>query len=59
MEKISKFGILDGANLNAGNTFLNMTLANASTNTLTVFFISKQDIIYIHDTNTGEISVRL
>jgi hypothetical protein len=59
MEKISKYGILDGANLNSGNTFLNMTLANANTNTLTVFFIAKMDVIYILDTATGELSVRL
>lgn len=59
MEKISKYGILDGANLNSGNTFLNMNLANASTNTLTIFFIAKLDIIYILDSATGEVSVRL
>lgn len=59
MEKISKAGILDGVNLNSGNTFLNMVLANASTNTLTVFFIAKMDIVYILDTATGEVSVRL
>jgi hypothetical protein len=59
LEKISKYGILDGTNLNSGNTFLNMNLVNASTNTLTVFFIAKMDIIYIHDTASGEISVRL
>jgi hypothetical protein len=59
MEKISKYGILDGANLNSGNTFLNMVLANANTNSLTVFFIAKMDIVYILDTATGEMSVRL
>lgn len=59
MEKISKAGILDGLNINSGNTFLNMVLANASSNTLTFFFIAKMDIIYILDTNTGEITVRL
>jgi hypothetical protein len=59
LEKISKYGILDGANLNSGNTFLNMVLANASTNTLTVFFIAKMDVVYILDTATGEVSVRL
>lgn len=59
MEKISKYGILDGANLNSGNTFLNMTLANASTNTLTIFFIAKMDVVYILDSSTGEVSVRL
>jgi len=59
MEKISKYGILDGASFNSGNVFLNMTTSNSNTNTLTVFFIAKMDIIYIHDTATGEISVRL
>jgi hypothetical protein len=59
LEKISKFGLMDGQNLNSGNTFLNLTLANASTNTLTFFFIAKQDIIYVHNTETGELSARL
>jgi len=59
MEKISQFGILDGMNLNSGNTFLNMTLANANTNAITCYFIAKQDIIYVHDFSTGEITARL
>jgi hypothetical protein len=59
MEKVSKAGILDGANLNSGNTFLNLVLANGSTNNLTFIFIAKMDIIYILDTATGEISVRM
>ena len=59
MEKVSKAGIMDGANLNSGNTFLNLVLANASTNTLTFIFIAKMDIIYILDTATGDIQVRM
>jgi hypothetical protein len=59
MEKISKYGILDGQNLNSGNTFLNMTTAIANSNALTIFFIAKLDIVYILDTATGEVSVRL
>ena len=59
MEKVSKFGLMDGANLNSGNTFLNLVLANASTNTLTFIFIAKMDIIYILDTQTGDIQVRM
>jgi hypothetical protein len=59
MEKISQFGILDGMNFNSGNVFLNMTLANANTNSVTCYFISKQDVIYIHDFSTGEITARL
>ena len=59
MEKVSKFGIMDGANLNSGNTFLNLVLANASTNTLTFIFIAKMDIIYILDTASGDIQVRM
>lgn len=59
MEKVSKAGILDGANLNSGNTFLNMVLDVASTYTLTFIFIAKMDIIYVLDTATGELSVRL
>lgn len=59
LEKISKHGIMDGMNLQSGNTFLNMVLGNLNTNSVTVFFIAKMDIIYIHDTATGSISVRM
>jgi hypothetical protein len=59
MEKVSKSGIMDGANLNSGNTFLNLVLANGSTATLTFIFIAKMDIIYILDTATGDIQVRM
>jgi hypothetical protein len=59
MEKVSKAGILDGANLNAGNTFLNMVISTASTNTLTFIFIAKMDVIYVLDTATGDLTVRL
>jgi hypothetical protein len=59
LEKISKFGIMDGLNLNGSNSYLNLTLQNKSTNTLTFFFISKNDILYIHNTETGDITSRL
>jgi len=59
MEKVSKSGIMDGANLNSGNTFLNLVLNTSSSNTLTFIFIAKMDIIYILDTATGDIQVRM
>jgi hypothetical protein len=59
LEKIAKEGILSGMNLNAGQTFLEMNVANGNTNAYTAYFIAKQDIIYIHDLDSGEISVRL
>jgi hypothetical protein len=59
LEKVSREGILDGTNLNAGQTFLEMNLSNANTNTLNAYFIAKQDIIYILDPVSGEISVRM
>lgn len=59
LEKIAKEGILSGMNLNAGQTFLEMNIANGNTNAYTVYFVAKQDIIYIHDLDSGEISVRL
>lgn len=58
LERVSKAGILDGVNCNSANVFLNMVLANANTNSVTVIFIAKMDIIYILDTASGEISVR-
>lgn len=59
LEKIAKEGILSGININAGQTFLEMNIANGNTNAYTCYFIAKQDIIYIHDLDSGEISVRL
>jgi len=59
LEKVSKGGILDGANLNSGNTFLNMNWATGNSNSVTAFFISKLDVIYVLDTLSGEISARL
>lgn len=59
LEKVSREGILDGMNLNSGQTFLEMNLSNSNTNTLTAYFIAKQDIIHILDPATGELSVRM
>lgn len=59
LETISKFGILDGKNISSGQTFLNINLAVPFTETLTLFFINKLDIIYVLNTDTGDISVRM
>lgn len=59
LEKVAKAGIMDGANLNSGQTYLNAQLQNGSTNTLTYFFIAKMDVVYMLDPASGEISVRM
>lgn len=59
LEKVAKEGILSGMNLNAGQTFLEMNVANANSYAYTCYFVAKQDIIYIHDLDSGEISVRM
>lgn len=60
LEKVSKFGLMDGLNLNAGQTYLEANLGSASlTNANTLFFISKQDVIFVLDGRTGEIQVRM
>jgi len=59
LEKIQKAGILDGQNLNSGSTFLNMTWGNTNSNAVTAFFIGKLDVIYVLDTVSGEVSVRM
>jgi len=59
LEKVAKAGILDGMNLNSGSTFLNMNWSISNSNAVTAFFISKLDIIYVLDTNSGEVTVRL
>jgi hypothetical protein len=59
LERISKAGVMDGMNLNSSNTFLNVTLANGATNSITMYFIAKMDALYILDTATGEMTVRM
>lgn len=59
LQKCSTQSILDGANLSSGNTYLNMNLAANNSNTVTVFFIARCDVIYILDSASGQISVRL
>lgn len=59
LEKVSKFGILDGMNCNSGQTYLMLSLVGGSTNALTFYFVSKLDCIWILDTATGSVSVRL
>jgi hypothetical protein len=59
LERISKAGVMDGMNLNSSNTFLNVTLANGATNAITMYFIAKMDSLYILDTATGELAVRM
>jgi hypothetical protein len=59
LEKVAKAGILDGANLNSGQTYLNAQIQNGSTNALTFFFIAKMDVVYMLDPASGEINVRM
>ena len=59
LEKVAKEGILDGVNLNSGNTFLNMNWACNNSNAVTAFFLSRLDIIYVLNTDSGEVTSRL
>lgn len=59
LEKVSKAGIMDGLNANQANVYFNAVLANGADRVLTFIFIAKQDVIYVHDTQSGQISVRL
>ena len=59
LEKVAKAGIMDGQNLNSGQTYLNVQIQNGSTNALTYFFLAKMDVIYILDSASGEITTRM
>lgn len=59
LEKVAKAGIMDGQNLNSGQTYLQAQIQNGSTNALTYFFIAKLDVVYVLDPASGEISVRM
>jgi hypothetical protein len=58
LERVSKAGIMDGQNLNSGQTYLQAQIQNGSTASLTYFFIAKMDVVFILDPASGEISVR-
>lgn len=59
LEKVARAGIMDGQNLNSGQTYLQAQIQNGSTNGLTYFFIAKMDVIFVLDPASGEISVRM
>jgi hypothetical protein len=58
LEKVSKAGIMDGANMTSGQTYLQAQITNGSTNALTYFFLAKMDVVFILDPATGSIQVR-
>jgi hypothetical protein len=62
LEKISKKdGIMSGSNLNAGQTFLEFSFAgdNTFSTNNTIYFIAKQDIIYVLNEVDGDLMVRM
>jgi hypothetical protein len=59
LEKVAKAGIMDGMNLNSGQTYLQAQIQGVSSNALTYFFIAKLDVVYMLDPATGNISVRM
>ena len=59
LEKVAKAGIMDGQNLNSGQTYLQAQITNGSTNALTYFFIAKMDVVFMLDPASGEVSVRM
>jgi len=59
-EKISKAGLLDGINMNGANSYIEYNTGSSTTsNACVVYFVAKMDIIYVLDTATGEVSVRM
>lgn len=59
LEVCARRGLMSGLNLNSSSVFLEMNLASAPTNAHTVYLTGMLDCIYIHDLNTGDISVRI
>jgi hypothetical protein len=59
LERVSKGGIMDGSNLNSGQTYLQNQILNGSTYATTYFFLAKMDVMFMLDPTTGEISVRM
>ena len=58
LEKVSKAGIMDGANMTSGQTYLQAQITNGSSNALTYFFLAKMDAVFILDPASGSIQVR-
>jgi len=59
LERVSKGGIMDGSNLNSGQTYLQNQILNGSSNAVTYYFIAKMDVMFMLDPSSGEISVRM
>jgi len=59
LERVSKGGIMDGSNLNSGQTYLQNQILNGSSYATTYYFIAKMDVMFMLDPATGEISVRM
>lgn len=59
LEVVSKKNILSGLNATSSPIFIEMNTAAAPTNSHTVYTIAMIDHILVHDTKTGDISVRI
>lgn len=58
-QSVAKRGLLNGLNASSAPIFAEINTAVAVTNPHTLYTTAMLDVIYIHDTNTGTISVRM
>ena len=52
-------GLLSGLNCTSAPIFVEMNIATAPTNAHTMYVIAMLDQVLIHDTTSGDISVRI
>ena len=58
-EVIARRGVLSGLNCTSAPIFLECNVAVANTNTHNIYITSMIDVIYIHNVQTGDVSVRM
>ena len=58
-EVIARRGVLSGLNCTSAPVFLECNVSVANTNTLNIYITSMIDFMYIHNVQTGDVSVRM
>jgi hypothetical protein len=58
-EVVARRGLFSGMNCLSSPIFIELNIAHAITNSVTAYVTAMLDCVYIHDTKTGDLSVRV
>jgi hypothetical protein len=59
LEVVARRGLMSGLNCNSAPVFVEFNAAAAPTNAQTLYVHALSDVVYIHDTTSGDVQVRL